>query len=121
MKSPGEATSLLTVIAAGILNAATTPSGSPEATLAGSNKTASGSISAGKQSVTFMPSSDFVGTIAGVSFPGASWQVVPFQAPFGKTLPAIAYTISAGSLNVIEISSAASFQSREAAALGAAA
>lgn len=61
---------------------------------------ASGEIAAGSSSVTFLPSEDFVGTIDGIAYPGSAWQVVPFSAVPGKTLPAIPYTLTAGTLNI---------------------
>lgn len=61
---------------------------------------ANGTVTAGAKSVTFLPASDFVGTIDGIAYTGAEFQVVPFGAPEKKTLPAIAYTRSAGTLNI---------------------
>jgi len=65
---------------------------------------ANGTVAAGATSVEFHPSSDFAGTIAGVSYPGSAWQVVgPFTAMPGKLLGSIAVTRSAGSVNVIRV------------------
>jgi len=72
--------------------------------LTSAHVTSSGSVSAGKDSVTFMPSSDYTGLIDGVSYPGASWQVIPFTASVGRKLPAIAYTVTTGSLNIVSLS-----------------
>lgn len=63
-----------------------------------------GTVSAGATSVEFHPSPDFVGTIAGVAYTGAAWQVIgPFTAGPSKLLAAIAVTCSAGSINVIRV------------------
>ncbi len=83
------------------LAAGSTPG--PAQTLTSTAAVASGSVTAGASSVTFLPSSDFTGTIDGISYPGTDWQVVPFSAAVGKTLPAIAYTRSAGTLNIIKL------------------
>lgn len=64
---------------------------------------ASGNVTAGAFSVSFLPSSDFDGTIDGIAYLGSEWQVIPFQASEGKTLPAIAYTRTAGTLKIIKV------------------
>jgi hypothetical protein len=80
---------------------ATLPSGSQTTT--GSTATGNGSTTAGIYSVLMVPSSTFVGTIAGVTWPSAT-QTFTLTAREGKTLGAIVYTISAGSLNIFELS-----------------
>ncbi len=75
----------------------------PAQTLTSVGATSSGTVTAGASSVTFLPSSDFTGTIDGISYPGTDWQVIPFTAAVGKTLPAIAYTRSAGTLNIVRL------------------
>lgn len=60
--------------------------------------TANGSVSAGKNSISFVTSSDWVGTINGASFPAGASK--GYTAPPGYSLPAIAYTRSAGTLYI---------------------
>ncbi len=65
---------------------------------------ASGTVAAGATSLEFHPSSDFVGTIAGVSYPGATWAIVgPIVASSGNKLGAVSITRSAGSINVLKV------------------
>lgn len=64
---------------------------------------ASGSVAAGAKTVEFHPSVDFTGTIDGVAYSGADWQVLgPFTADTGGTLDAIPYTVTAGSMNILK-------------------
>lgn len=72
-------------------------------TLASSSVSSDGTVAAGAFSVTFLPSSDFVGTIDGLSYPGSAWTAISFQADSGRTLPAIAYTRSAGTLGIVKL------------------
>lgn len=72
-------------------------------TPASSTVTTDGSVAAGKYSVEFILSSDFAGTILGVAYAGANDAVKSFEAPAGRTLAAIAYTISAGSARLTTI------------------
>ena len=69
-------------------------------TPAASVVTSSGTVVAGKKSVTLIPSNDFTGTILGVDV-GA--QPLQFDAPPGDTLGAIAYTRTTGSLTILTI------------------
>lgn len=62
-----------------------------------------GTVAAGKYSVEFIFSSDFAGTILTVAYAGANDAVKSFDAPAGRTLAAIAYTISAGSARLTTI------------------
>lgn len=59
---------------------------------------ASGSVAAGALNVTFLASSDFAGTILGITF--AAGATLTRTAPPGKTLGSIAFTRSAGTLNI---------------------
>lgn len=68
-----------------------------------STVTGDGSVAAGKFSVEFILSSDFAGTILTVAYAGANDAVKSFEAPAGRTLAAIAYTISAGSARLTTI------------------
>jgi hypothetical protein len=61
---------------------------------------ASGTIAAGKQSVTLIPSSDFAGTILGQSL---FVSALSFEARQGELLGAIPFTISAGSITSITL------------------
>jgi len=58
----------------------------------------SGTVAAGARSVSFTSSSDFVGTVLGVSFPANV--SMGFQAQLGHTLAALVYTRSAGTLYI---------------------
>jgi len=60
--------------------------------------TASGSVTAGKKSVAFLASDDFVGTVAGGTLPAG--KAISFEADGSDTLSAIAYTRSAGTLYI---------------------
>lgn len=63
-----------------------------------------GASPAGATSVLFGLPADFEGTINGTFVTGANFASIPFVAPDGDTLPAIAFTIEAGSLLVVAIS-----------------
>lgn len=65
--------------------------------------TTGATVAAGKFSVEFIFSSDFVGTILTAAYTGAADAVKSFEAPAGRTLAAIAYTISAGSARLTTI------------------
>lgn len=66
--------------------------------------TNSGSVSAGAQSVEFILSTDFAGTICGETFSGADDYSVPFEVKDNRdNLPEIPYTISAGSLRIKKV------------------
>lgn len=69
-------------------------------TLASSAVTSSGSVAASAIWVTFMLSSDFVGTINGVTISGTAVLSVALPAVPGYKYPAIAYTRSAGTLTI---------------------
>lgn len=62
---------------------------------------ASGSVAVGAKSIVFSSSSDWAGTIAGAAFPAST--TVTVNAPFGDTLAAIAFTRSAGTLNIFRL------------------
>lgn len=78
-------------------------------TPASSTVTTDGSVAAGKYSVEFILSPSaadpvaFAGTINGVAYAGGTDAVKSFDAPAGRTLAAIAYTISAGSARLTTI------------------
>lgn len=57
-----------------------------------------GFVPAGKNSISFVTSSDWVGTINGASFPASAAK--GYAAPAGFKLPAIAYTRSDGTLYI---------------------
>lgn len=59
---------------------------------------ANGSTAGGENSAAFVTSAGFVGTINGVARSEKTFY--GFSAETGKTLPAIAYTIAAGSINI---------------------
>lgn len=61
----------------------------------------SGTVLAGTKSVTFITSSDFVGTILGNTSQADA--VYTFSASLGNTLSTIAYTVSAGNIEIMEV------------------
>ncbi len=65
-------------------------------TITSSSVTSSGTVTSGQRSVSFTTSSDFVGTINGVS--RVSSTVYVFSCGASNTLPAIAYVITTGSI-----------------------
>lgn len=70
-------------------------------TLTGTAAVLDGTVAAGARSVTFSSGSSWVGTIAGAVFPAST--TVTISAPFNDTLAAIAYTRSAGTLNIFTL------------------
>lgn len=63
-------------------------------TITSTAATSGSTITAGAKAVSVVFSSDFVGTFNGIARPASS--AVNLGATLGKTLPAIAYTVSAG-------------------------
>lgn len=59
--------------------------------------TGNGSIGAGRKHIEFILSTDFAGTINGATIDPAIVAVYVLDAPPNYTLPAMKYTISAGS------------------------
>lgn len=75
-------------------------------TLTSTTPTGNGTVAAGALYAEFIFSSNFAGTVNGNTFAGATdyiWQTPPLARP-GDTLPAIAYTISAGSIRLTVLS-----------------
>lgn len=70
-------------------------------TVSGSTVSLSGSVVAGARSVLFITSSDFAGSIAGVTR-GAD-ESLSFSSQTGNSLSAIPYTRSAGSIDIYKI------------------
>ncbi len=69
-----------------------------------SSETTDGSVEGGVYtSVVFLPSSDFDGTIKGVSFLGSDWSVIPFGCGDGEKLGVIEYTFNAGTLKIAKV------------------
>lgn len=62
----------------------------------------SGTVTAGKQSVQFIPSNDFTGTLLGAAWPGINGDV-GFSVTSPETLAAIAYTVVTGSLTILTV------------------
>lgn len=80
---------------------ATTPGVQRTWTLQAGVTTASATITAGALSVSIVPSADFAGTINGATISGSSsGSVFTARVIAPDTLPAIAYTRSAGSLTI---------------------
>lgn len=64
--------------------------------------TTSGTVAARAKSVTFIFSSDFVGTVKGVAFTGAADSSITLNTPQpGDVLSSIAYTVTAGSVRIV--------------------
>lgn len=76
----------------------TLPTGAHVFTSSAVTSSAASPISAGAKSISFVTSADFIGTINGASYP-ASASKNP-TAELGKTLPAVAYTVTAGTLYI---------------------
>ena len=55
----------------------------------------------GVKGVQFLLSSDFTGTIAGVSFPGGAWTVIPADAPDGGQLAPINVVVTTGTVVIL--------------------
>jgi len=64
--------------------------------------TSNGAVAAGFKSVGFVTSSDWVGTIAGASFPASA--SINYNADQYRTLAGINYTRSAGTLYIATLS-----------------
>lgn len=64
---------------------------------------ASGTVAAGKRAVSFIPSSDFTGTLLGAAWPLTN-AAVGIEAGDNDTLGAVAYTRTTGSLTIITLS-----------------
>lgn len=62
----------------------------------------SGSVAAGKQSVQFIPSSDFTGTLLGAAWPGTN-ATLGFSVVAPETIGAIAYTVTTGSITILTL------------------
>lgn len=68
-----------------------------------STVTTSGNVTAGSRSCTLIFSSNFAGTVLGATYAGGTDAAQAFVAPSGCTLSAIAYTITAGSIRIVDI------------------
>ena len=67
---------------------------STQDTIAMANVTTSGSVSAGKYHIEFILSTDFTGTIGGVTIPSSLGVYPPDDAPPGRSLGSLAYTVT---------------------------
>lgn len=65
--------------------------------------TGSGTVAAGSRKLTFVFSSDFAGSVLGATFSGPTDNSVTIDAPSGDTLGAVIYTVTAGSVRIIQI------------------
>lgn len=65
-------------------------------TLSSSSVTTSGTVASGQRSVSFTTSSDFVGSINGVT--RQAGMIYAFSCDISNTLPAISYVVTAGSI-----------------------
>lgn len=89
---------LLNQLQSGITVTASATSGTFQLTSTTSSVTTSGTVTTGARSVLFETSSDFVGTIDGVRFLGNGF--LPYSGGASGKLPAIPYTVSAGTLYI---------------------
>lgn len=65
--------------------------------------TENGSVPAGALRLLFIFSADFAGTVNGGAYDGAEDASIPFEAgEQGARLPAIAYTVTAGNVRIID-------------------
>lgn len=65
------------------------------------NETTDGTVAAGKRHIEFILSSDFAGTIGGVTIDPAVLVIYnPGEVPVGSTFAALSYTISAGNATI---------------------
>jgi hypothetical protein len=64
--------------------------------------TTSGSVSAGKKQITFTFQPGFTGSVGGQSYTATSSPVI-ITAPINATLAAIAYTVTAGSVQIVSL------------------
>lgn len=71
-------------------------------TPASSVVSADGSVTAGKQSVEFVPSTDFTGTLLGADWPGTN-AAVGFSVTGPETLAAFTYTVITGSITILTV------------------
>lgn len=77
----------------------TAPTTGTQRSLGSTTATGNGSVTAASKSVSFVSSSDFVGTVNGATFFASSAISIAPPNP-SDTNPAIAYTISAGTLRI---------------------
>ena len=86
----------ITAISTGTINSIT--SGSVALAMTSSTTNASGTVTAGAKSIMFETSSDFAGTIDGVT--ANANMVYPLSAGWNNSLPQIVYTVTSGSLRI---------------------
>jgi hypothetical protein len=96
-----DGTDTLAINADGSLNATVAPAVSARTFAVNTYSAASGNITAGDYSMSIVASSDFSGTVGGVTFPASA--TLSISSPLKDTLPAIAYTRAAGTLTVYSI------------------
>ena len=65
--------------------------------------TTSGVVPMGARKLTFIFSSNFAGTILGVAFSGATDAALTIEPPMGDLLKSVSYTITAGSMRIVEV------------------
>lgn len=94
---------LASVLDSGAINVNTSGGGGEQA-FSITSYNANNTVAAGASFVEFQLSSDFVGTIDGVAYSGVDWVVVgPYFAAPGKTIDAISFTRSAGTIKVAKL------------------
>lgn len=64
--------------------------------------TTSGSVAAGSRKATFIFSTDFTGTLLGVSYSGTTDAAQTLDPPTGEQSEAIAYTVITGSIRIVQ-------------------
>jgi len=73
-------------------------SGTTALSMSSSTTASSGTVTAGYKSVTFETSSDFVGTIDGIT--ANANMIYPISAGWNNTLPQIVFTVTSGSVRI---------------------
>lgn len=100
----------LILIAAVMATVATTTWAQSNVTIVGklrtptiTSVTSSGTVAAGARNVTFVFSSTFTGSILGVAYAGSSDASQTISAGSADALDAIAYTVTAGSMRIVDV------------------
>lgn len=67
-----------------------------------SAKTTSGSVTSGSKALAFFFSTDFTGSVLGMSMTGTTSQYWRPPIPSGYSFPAISYTVTAGTIYIYD-------------------
>ncbi len=69
----------------------------------GTTVTTSGTVTQGCRKLTFIFSTNFTGTVLGVTYSGANDASISYDAPTGDIIKAVPYTVTAGNIRIIDI------------------